>query len=93
MYKSFLWRVAECLSYIPDSRCLKVKHMHNFNNRIRSSATKLFVTDLCSFHKTICAKSEHGVPTHMACVTCEAASRSELPLIVALPGRAICQRG
>jgi len=32
------------------------KRMHNFNNRLRSSATKLFVTDQCSFHKTIHAR-------------------------------------
>ena len=25
MYKSVLWRVAECLSYILDARCIKVK--------------------------------------------------------------------
>jgi len=26
MYKSFLWRVAECLSYMLDAWCLKVKN-------------------------------------------------------------------
>jgi len=26
--KSVLWRVAKCLSYIEDARCLKVKKVH-----------------------------------------------------------------
>ena len=28
--KSVLWRVAKCLSYIEDARCLRVKHAQNF---------------------------------------------------------------
>ena len=28
VYKSVLWRVAKCLSYIEDARCLKVKRVY-----------------------------------------------------------------
>ena len=28
--KNVLWRVAKCLSYIEDARCLKVKQISNF---------------------------------------------------------------
>ena len=33
MYKSLLWRVAECLSYILDARCLKVKEVKITNSK------------------------------------------------------------
>ena len=34
--KSVLWRVAKCLSYIEEARCLKVKSMKDLNELLRN---------------------------------------------------------
>ena len=39
--KSVLWRVAKCLSYIEEARCLKVKanqHLHSQNTELQQNA-------------------------------------------------------
>jgi len=38
--KSVLWRVAKCLSYIEEARCLKVKEDEGEMNRLRNSNYK-----------------------------------------------------
>jgi len=45
--KSVLWRVAKCLSYIEEARCLKVKHIFTtFYARVAYSTSRLSKTTI-----------------------------------------------
>ena len=50
--KSVLWRVAKCLSYIEEARCLKVNMQFSCKLKTDSCDTncEFFLTLFCSFH-------------------------------------------
>ena len=45
--KSVLWRVAKCLSYVEEARCLKVKH--NFTHLVARFVLRIFELCFCEY--------------------------------------------
>jgi len=47
--KSILWRVAKCLSYIEEARCLKVKHFKQAHDSVRREVSSNIYIFLVSY--------------------------------------------